>query len=350
MAVACVAVELATNDLMSVADFKDQNHVEKIRQRLWSGREHGQAAVMVGAGFSLNARKISALAPRFTLWRELAEKMYDELYPPPVPTSPESLERRLRATSGLGVLRVAEEYKVAFGRERLDDLILRSVPDNFYEPGLLHHLILRLPWGDIFTTNYDTLLERARVGVHERRYDLVQTAADIPGRAKPRIVKLHGSFPSHRPFIFTEEDYRTYPTDFPIFVNFVQQAMMENVFCLIGFSGDDPNFLKWIGWVRDNLGCSQPYIYLCGLLNLSPSERLVYYEKRIVPVDLSPLISPAECPDSYLRHARSIEWFLRNLEHGAPPSIIRWPDVTEPIFDDPSAGVPPIPARRDPTP
>ena len=26
----------------------------------------------------------------------------------------------------------------------------------------------------------------------------------------PEIIKLHGSFPSHRPFIITEEDYRTY--------------------------------------------------------------------------------------------------------------------------------------------
>lgn len=332
---------------MSVADFQDQNHVEKIRERLWCGREYGQAAVMVGAGFSLNARLITAGAPRFRLWRQVAEAMFDELYPSTDPPSATRADRRVRATSGLSVLRLAEEYKVAFGRGRLDDLIRQSVPDSSYEPGLLHRLILRLPWADVFTTNYDTLLERARLSVHERRYDLIQTAADIPGRAKPRIVKLHGSFPSHRPFIFTEEDYRTYPKDFAVFVNFVQQAMMENVFCLIGFSGDDPNFLNWIGWVRDNLGDSQPYIYLCGLLDLSPSERLVYHEKKIIPIDLSPLITPAECPDRSLRHARSIEWFLRNLEHGAPPSVPRWPEITEPAFDDPSVGVPPIPPRRE---
>lgn len=34
----------------------------------------------------------------------------------------------------------------------------------------------------------------------------------------------------------------------------VQQSMMETVFLLVGFSGDDPNFLHWSGWVRDNLG------------------------------------------------------------------------------------------------
>ena len=331
---------------MAVADFTDQIHVEKIRQRLWTGREIGHAAVMVGAGFSLNARKIDPSAPRFALWRELAESMYDELYPTSAtpPTSALS-EGRLRATSGLSVLRLAEQYKAAFGRERLDALIIQSVPDSGHEPGLLHRLLLRLPWADVFTTNFDTLLERARTGVYERKYDLLLTAEDVPGRARPRIIKLHGSFPSHRPFIFTEEDYRTYPRDFPVFVNCVQQAMMENVFCLIGFSGDDPNFLKWTGWVRDNLGDSRPYIYLCGLLNLSSPERLVLHEKKIIPVDLSPVLTPEECPDPDQRRTLVIEWFLRNLERGAPPTIGRWPDIEEPVFDEPSPGVPPIPGR-----
>jgi hypothetical protein len=335
---------------MAVADFKDQIHIDKIRERLWTGREIGHAAVMVGAGFSLNAEKIDPAAPRFALWREIAEKMHDELYPAPsVPAPAEFIENRLRVTSGLGALRLAEQYKAAYGRERLDDLIIAAVPDSRYEPGLLHRLLLRLPWADVLTTNFDTLLERARTGVYERRYDLVQTAADIPGRARPRIIKLHGSFPSHRPFIFTDEDYRTYPTAFPVFVNSVQQAMMENVFCLIGFSGDDPNFLKWTGWVRDNLGESRPYIYLCGLLNLSPHERLVLYEKRVIPIDLSPLISLEECPDRAARHSRALEWFLRNLERGAPPSISRWPEIEEPAFDDSSPGVPPIPQSRKPS-
>jgi len=320
--------------------------VDKIRQRLWTGREIGHAAVMVGAGFSLNARKIDPNAPRFALWRELAETMYDELYPAPAgPLTPESSEARVRATSGLSVLRLAEQYKSAFGRERLDARIIQAVPDSSYEPGLLHRLLLRLPWADVFTTNFDTLLERARTGVYERKYDLLQTVEDVPGRARPRVIKLHGSFPSHRPFIFTEEDYRTYPRDFPVFVNCVQQAMMENVFCLIGFSGDDPNFLKWTGWVRDNLGDSRPYIYLCGLLNLSSPERLVLHEKKIIPIDLSPVVTPKECPDRDQRHARVIEWFLRNLERGAPATVGRWPEVEEPVFDEPSPGVPPVPAR-----
>jgi hypothetical protein len=53
---------------------------------------------------------------------------------------------------------------------------------------------------------------------------------------------------------YTQEDYRTYPKKFPIFVNTIQQSLLENDFFLIGFSANDPNFLNWVGWMRDYFG------------------------------------------------------------------------------------------------
>ena len=58
-------------------DFPDLHHFEQIRQRLWCGREFGQAAVMVGAGFSRNAEKIASSTPDFPLWGDLASDIYD---------------------------------------------------------------------------------------------------------------------------------------------------------------------------------------------------------------------------------------------------------------------------------
>ena len=95
--------------------------------------------------------------------------------------------------------------------------------------------LLDLPWSDVFTTNYDTLLERARRSVISQRYDVVLKPDDLGHSNRPRIVKLHGSFPSDRPFIITDEDYRRYPHEFAPFVNAVRQALLENTLCLIGF-------------------------------------------------------------------------------------------------------------------
>ena len=82
-------------------------------------------------------------------------------------------------------------------------------------------------YSHVFTTNYDTLLERAADKVTNRRYNVVICQEDlVNSNNAPRILKLHGSFPSYRPFIITEEDYRTYPVKFAAMVNTVQQALL----------------------------------------------------------------------------------------------------------------------------
>ena len=303
----------------------DWSHIEQLREHLWCDREFGKAAVMVGTGFSRNANRILPGTKPVPLWSELAKRMYDLLYPPESPPEEDRKEKMLKATSGVGALKLASEYEAYFGRQALDKLIEEAIPDNSYSPGELHELLLNLPWSDVFTTNYDTLLERTLPVIHDRKYDLVLTYLDIPGKMKPRLVKLHGSFPSHRPFIITEEDYRTYPVKFAPFVNTVQQSMMENAFCLIGFSGDDPNFLHWVGWVRDNLGPNAPRIYLCGILDLTPPRRRVLEDMGVVPIDLSPLFPELNWPDRVIRHAKALEWFLCNLKAGEPPNIMNWP-------------------------
>lgn len=138
-------------------------------------------------------------------------------------------------------------------------------------------------------------------------------------------MKLHGTLPAHTPFIFTEEDYRTYPARFAPFVNLVQQAMMENAFVLLGFSGDDPNFLHRSGWIRDNLGAYAPKIHLVNWLALNARRRRTLKERNVVPVDLAELPQAATWP-SEMRHRLAAEWFLHSMETGRSPRASVWPD------------------------
>jgi len=126
----------------------------------------------------------------------------------------------------MNVLKLAQEVESEFGRPVLNSLLKQAIPDIYYEPSELHTKLLQLPWTDVFTTNYDTLLERATASVIERRYDIVTKKDDLVLSRHPRIIKLHGSFPLTTPFIITEEDYRKYPFDFAPFVNTVQQSML----------------------------------------------------------------------------------------------------------------------------
>ena len=127
--------------------------------------------------------------------------------------------------------------------------------------------------------------------------------------------------PSHTPFIFTGEDFRTYPRRFAPFVNLAQQVFLENELCLIGFSGDDPNFVQWSGWVRDQLGVSARRIRLVGALNLTPSRRKVLEQHNVSPVDLYPAVEN-EPPES--RHIKALQLFLESLWAARPQAPHNW--------------------------
>ena len=301
--------------------FPDQSHINRVREALWQ-RPVGFASVMIGSGFSRNARKAGPDAREFPLWKDVAQALCKKLYPP---SDSERLKSALSEASGTsGFLRMTQEYETAFGRGALHSFIQELVPDEDYIPDNLHIRLLRLPWRDIFTTNWDTLLERTRSFVADRAYGVVRTHNEIASAPRPRIVKLHGSFPAHTPFILTEEDYRTYPNRFAPFVNTVQQSIMETVFCLIGFSGDDPNFLSWSGWVRDNLRESAPKIYLAGWLDLSPHRRRMLEDRNVVPIDVANHPQADKWPE-HLRHRYANEWIIHTLEYGQPYEITNWP-------------------------
>ncbi len=253
------------------------------------------------------------------MWNNLADEIKEILYP--------------GTESYHDVLKLAQEYETGFGRGALHKFLRERVRNDDFEPVKAHIRLLKLPWRDVFTTNWDTLLERTAERIAERPYSVIRDKSEIPLLGQPRIVKLHGSLPAHFPLIFTEEDYRTYPRKFASFVNTVQQAMMETVFCLIGFSGNDPNFLQWSGWVRDNLGDAAPKIYLAGWLDLSVHRRRMLEGLGVVPIDLARHPQAAQWPEMQ-RDQYATEWILETLERGEPYNLAKWPAPPERRRDD----------------
>ena len=285
------------------------NRIESIRHQLWLGH----ASLMVGSGFSRNADKASPMTPVPPDWDELGDKLIEALYPKL------DKEERISMRTKKNVLRLAAEFDEEFQRPALNALLKKSIQDDNLLPSELHVKMLELPWADVFTTNYDTLLERAASQVTNIKYDVVLNCKDLPYSESPRIIKLHGSFPSEAMhLILSEEDYRTYPEEYSPFVNTVQQAIMETTLCLIGFSGTDPNFSKWIGWVKDNLHDSMPPVYLIGMFDLPAPERRLLERKNIFPVDLSDL---SGIPDG--DYAKALDEFFSQLS--VQPDYYNWP-------------------------
>ena len=212
--------------------FPDQSHINRVRDALWQRSGNG-ASVMVGSGFSRNSVPSGPQVVPLPTWEEVTRRLHAELYP------------QEDTASYPDQLRTAQEYEAAFGRGALHDALRRLVRHEEHHPGEPHKRLLQLPWVDIYTTNWDTLLERTRSNVFERHYSVVNSLKEIPMGKRPRIVKLHGSFPAQFPLIVTEEDYRMYPANVAPFVNTVQQAMMETVFLLNQSQGGNYILQRW---------------------------------------------------------------------------------------------------------
>ena len=286
-----------------ISSLPDYAALCQIRDALWNKGSIRGAAVMVGSGFSRFAKRAAETVPKPPLWHDFVHSMLAELYPhDDTPASHDPLA-------------LAQEYSAALGPSALENLIRDKVRDTEWSPGDLHSQLLKLPWNDVLTTNWDTLLERTVQQNPDMTYDVVRTTSDIARTASPRITKLHGTLPSHGPFTFTEEDFRKYPTEFPAFVNLARQVLLQNELCMLGFSGNDPNFIEWSGWVRDHFESSARPIRLIGALDLSHSRRRYFEERNVTVIDLTPLVRDQVGDD---RHYCATQMFLHFMQEGRP--------------------------------
>lgn len=260
---------------------------------------------MVGAGFSRSAASTGDINKKLPLWNSFSEKLSREL-----------------DSNSTDPLRLAEEYCAYFGKQTLYDLIKKEINDTAWLPGKLHKSLLELPWSEILTTNWDTLLERASAEVHQPIYSVVSKQEDLASARPPRIVKLHGTIDTTSDLVFTQEDYRKYPQQYAAFVNFARQVFIENELCLLGFSGDDPNFLQWIGWVRDHLATHSRRIYLVGALGLNSAKRKYLESINIAPIDLSDLVKDYDEQD--IKHLKATTIFFQSLQYLKPKKTWEW--------------------------
>ena len=158
--------------------------------------EADNACAFVGSGFSRNA--VSETGAEMSDWAGLRKVFY------------ERLGGKADWMEGKSQIELASLIESTFGHHELNNLIYSTLPDNEVRPGSLHHAMMSVRWRDVLTTNYDTLLERTAKDV-PRNYQVVTTKETLLYSHSPRIIKLHGSFKDIRPFVMSEEDFRTYP-------------------------------------------------------------------------------------------------------------------------------------------
>lgn len=313
-----------------------QDIVSKQLTELRRQYQNNRVSVMVGAGFSKNA------CPDFPSWNELLYDMVVEMFQGEIeaaylrflkltPSTKMSLDvftkdEVNRIINRIGPLNLVSKYIEQKGfRESIEYYIeeripyidktnnefrytgkneekrVKIIPDHF---SAHIKLVKGQHWVKRYTTNYDRLLEYA-ANMEGRELAIITKAKNLSVfRDDPTLIKLHGDLyhPNeprdfrfdgnpHQQYIISAEDYKTYPKDHEAFTQLMRISLLQGVFCLIGFSGDDPNFVNWIEWVRDILERDDSQqrgdeekdykIYLIGLSKELPKlDKQIFYENH----------------------------------------------------------------------
>lgn len=313
---------------------KVQIQLDKLKEKY---NQH-RVSVMVGAGFSKNA------CDDYPSWNELLYDMTIELYQDDIDAAYLrylSLNSHIkisfdvfvkqeskRIIARVGALNMVSEYIARKGfRESIENYIEERIPyidesKNLFKYGgknvnkstvvvpdnfAAHKKLVKMRgWNRIYTTNYDQLLEYS-AEIDGTEYQTITTAKELSIFSdKVTIIKLHGDLFNplrskkirtfrfdgnpHQQYIISAEDYASYPKNHEAFTQLMRIYLLQGVFCLIGFSGDDPNFINWIEWVRDILEREGKHkkdedykIYLVGVSDKMPSpDKQIFYENHSI--------------------------------------------------------------------
>lgn len=306
----------------------DESKSLKLLKQLKKDYDNRSVSALVGSGFSKNA------ITDYMNWDELLEDIViylygekiNESYGHPL-TEPGYREHKKKAIQRyikeVGYLNLVSQYIEAKGyREAIDVFIEDHIPfikkdgekysvttttidDSFTKDNLsVHNELLNCRWKHVFTTNYDNLLELANESFG-LDYQIVKTdyqLSDLNG--KRGIIKIHGSLVENsldsdyefdndksRRYIISKEDYDTYTDKHQAFSYYMRTSLLTGVFCLVGFSGNDPNFLGWLDWMRDildkdiNNNKQNTKIYLISINNDDlEKDRVLFYKNHRIGI------------------------------------------------------------------
>jgi len=156
-------------------------------------------------------------------------------------------------------------------------------------------ILPKIPWGAIFTTNYDTLIEEYFRECHDKPYECwivkgPQPREPIQSRKYTMVYKLMGSIDSEEledggP-ILTRAEYQSSIIDTERYYQRLQDAVLDGVLVFIGYSLRDIDVVLTLDKLRDKMKGNLPYSYFVSPnANLELQRATKLHERRIIGID-----------------------------------------------------------------
>lgn len=197
--------------------------------------EQGSAALFVGAGLSRQAG--------YPDWRALLKEIAHEL--------------NINLDQEHDLASVAQWYVNRTGRQktRIAQTVRNSFPDRAEVPSA-QRIMARLPVRYVWTTNYDTLIERAWE-LQRRRLDVKAIKSDL-GVSSPwadtTLYKMHGTVNHPAEIVIATDDYELYRQKRAGFLQVLNGHLIALHCLFLGFSFADPNIGHLLAIIRESMG------------------------------------------------------------------------------------------------
>jgi hypothetical protein len=199
----------------------------------------GTGGLFIGAGLSMRAN--------YPSWRELLRDMADEI--------------GLDVDQETDLAGLVQYYLNSAGRTRTR--LVRMVTEHFGEekpiPPIFRSLA-RLPVKHIWTTNYDTLPERAW-REQRKRLDVKSRDKDVT-RENPwchaTLYKMHGTVDHPSEVVIAKSDYESYRRTRPGFFHLLTGQLISRNILFVGISFNDPNLNHLFAIIRESFDDTPP--------------------------------------------------------------------------------------------
>lgn len=160
-------------------------------------------------------------------------------------------------------LRVAQTYRDHTTSRSLTHVrdVVRSMfgATNTTLPTLAHFLMVGLNARNIFTTNYDHLIEDA-LAASRRECRKVFSADHVPqtsGIERVNVVKFHGDAEEGDEVVISKADYDRFFDERPAFDLLLSGLLLNHSFLFVGYGLQDPNFRHIYSRIARVLGAAQ---------------------------------------------------------------------------------------------
>ena len=214
------------------------------------------ASLFIGAGVSRNSGLPS--------WKTVLEPCAKEL--------------GIDLTNETDLSDIAQYYANRHSDSDLRRLVALQI--NKYVPGnQMLDVLVDLDFPNIWTTNYDKLIERA---FDQRRieYNVIATdqyLASIDRYNKINILKINGDISEPAYIVLTHQDIENYAVKHQLFLTFLKKELVSNTFLFIGYSFSDNILLECLRDIKNWLGNAIGYHYAIMIIDKDVSERTEYF-------------------------------------------------------------------------